>query len=332
MTLLYGEIFSRAWQLTWKHKILWLFGFFAMLGGGSGGGNGGGGSNFNNGGSRGFPQGNSFGGGNGLPPQVNAFFDQFNRLDITSIVLIIVGVCLCLFLLWLAFQALSVLGQGGLIGGIHLAEINNKVTFGEAWAIGRKYFWKLVLLRLLRVAVEIAVGLLMILPGLILALCTCCIGNIIVSIALGFLISYAFLFMDMAVVLEGKTVGESINRAYALLQENLGPVVVTALVLFAISLGVGLISLVAMLPFVGLIVASLWPIITSTGGAINMTLLISALVMFVIGILACMFVESVWTTYRTAVIVLVYKKLMQKPGEPILVENSPVASAGILTT
>ncbi len=31
----YGGILNRAWQITWRYKILWLFGFF--LGSGSGG-------------------------------------------------------------------------------------------------------------------------------------------------------------------------------------------------------------------------------------------------------------------------------------------------------
>ena len=25
----FGEVLSRAWQITWKHKILWLFGLLA---------------------------------------------------------------------------------------------------------------------------------------------------------------------------------------------------------------------------------------------------------------------------------------------------------------
>ena len=53
----FGEILTRAWQIIWKHKILWIFGILASCGRSSG--------NFNS--SRGS-RGN--GGAGGLPPQV----------------------------------------------------------------------------------------------------------------------------------------------------------------------------------------------------------------------------------------------------------------------
>ena len=30
MSFDFGEVLKRAWQITWKHKILWIFGFFSM--------------------------------------------------------------------------------------------------------------------------------------------------------------------------------------------------------------------------------------------------------------------------------------------------------------
>jgi hypothetical protein len=35
-----GEVLSRAWKITWKYKVLWIFGILAgcASGGGSGGG------------------------------------------------------------------------------------------------------------------------------------------------------------------------------------------------------------------------------------------------------------------------------------------------------
>ncbi len=37
----YGKLIKRAWQITWKHKILWVFGFLVALLGGAGWGRGG---------------------------------------------------------------------------------------------------------------------------------------------------------------------------------------------------------------------------------------------------------------------------------------------------
>ncbi len=29
-----GEVLTRAWQITWKYKVLWIFALFASLAGG----------------------------------------------------------------------------------------------------------------------------------------------------------------------------------------------------------------------------------------------------------------------------------------------------------
>ena len=34
-----GEVLSRAWQIIWKHKVLWIFGILAGCASGGGGGN-----------------------------------------------------------------------------------------------------------------------------------------------------------------------------------------------------------------------------------------------------------------------------------------------------
>lgn len=36
MSINYSAILSRAWNITWKYKILWIFGFLAALGSGGG--------------------------------------------------------------------------------------------------------------------------------------------------------------------------------------------------------------------------------------------------------------------------------------------------------
>ena len=42
-----GKILSRAWQILWKYKVLWIFGLLLALSGAGGGGGSGGGSNSN---------------------------------------------------------------------------------------------------------------------------------------------------------------------------------------------------------------------------------------------------------------------------------------------
>ena len=42
MSFNFGEVLTRAWQIIWKHRVLWIFGILASCGRGGGGGNGGG--------------------------------------------------------------------------------------------------------------------------------------------------------------------------------------------------------------------------------------------------------------------------------------------------
>src|SRR3990172_4054264 len=127
----YGAILSRAWKITWNHKILWVFGFLAGLAsGGGGGGNAGGGG----GGQPGGPGGP--GGPGFLPPD---FERQMERPEVIGIIL---AVACVLILIAIALFVLSTIGRGGLIGGIRMADDTDKVTFGEAWAVGVRYFWR----------------------------------------------------------------------------------------------------------------------------------------------------------------------------------------------
>ncbi|MGZ9167228.1 MAG: hypothetical protein ACXW4U_18815, partial [Anaerolineales bacterium] len=81
MNFNFGEVLTRAWQIIWKHKVLWVFGILASCGRG-GGGNGGG--NSGGGGEGGF--------GNGptdLPPQVERFFEWIAENAVTFVVIVV---------------------------------------------------------------------------------------------------------------------------------------------------------------------------------------------------------------------------------------------------
>ncbi len=172
MSINYSSIFSKAWTITWKYKILWIFGFLAMLGSG--------GSGFN--GSTNYRASNNFGPAqvdqSNLPPAWKSFFDQLFQINLNTWITIIVGVVCCLFLLFVILWVLSILGRGGLIGGIVKADAAGSITFREAWGMSRRYFWRLLVLRLLRIAVGIAVALVILLPGANLGVLTCGLGFI----------------------------------------------------------------------------------------------------------------------------------------------------------
>src|SRR5258705_13309597 len=60
MNFNFGEVLSRAWQIVWKHKVLWIFGIFAGCsrsgGGGRSGVGGGDGGGFGPGGNQPFSE------------------------------------------------------------------------------------------------------------------------------------------------------------------------------------------------------------------------------------------------------------------------------------
>jgi hypothetical protein len=128
MNFNFGEVLSRAWQIIWKHKVLWIFGIFAGCSRGSG--------NF---------RGNSGGGGNGgpgqpdFPPEVMRVF-EFIQQNLTMI--IVLG-CIFIFLIWAITIFLSTIGKVGLIRGTFQAEGGSeKLVFGQLFSESMPYFWR----------------------------------------------------------------------------------------------------------------------------------------------------------------------------------------------
>src|SRR5512139_393150 len=99
-----GEVLSRSWKITWKYKVLWIFGILA--GCASGGGSGGGG----NGLSYTFEQGD-------LPPWLNSAQGFHLNIPAWEISLIVIMAILFVLLLIALFIFLGTIGKVGLIRG-----------------------------------------------------------------------------------------------------------------------------------------------------------------------------------------------------------------------
>ena len=130
----YGDILGRAWRITWNNKFLWWLGLFLSLTGG--------GSNFGRGANN---MSNS-----DLPASDFGAPEFFGPAVIPIICFV--------FLLALAFWVLSLIGRGGLIGGVNQIETDGTSTFRASWQVGTGKLWRLL-------GVSIIGGL----PGLILA-------------------------------------------------------------------------------------------------------------------------------------------------------------------
>jgi flagellar biosynthesis protein FliQ len=333
MSIHYSNILSRAWNITWKYKILWFFGFLAMLGGG--------------GGSGGFSPQTSYqfsgtdnanpprewrnvGNTANLPPEWRNFIDQISRIDINTWITVAVGIVCCLFLLGIALWLLSIVGRGGLIGGIVKADATGSVSFREAWGMGRRYFWRLLLVRLLAIVVGLVAAVVIILPGIFIGILTCGLGFIplicVVFIA-GVVIRVWFLLMDYAVVMENQGVGEAIGRAWTVLGEHIGPIIIFYIILFAISLGIGIVMLFLFAPPALVIFLSLLPLLTATAG-LNVPLLVAGIVLLVFYIIGSLVVRAIWTVWEAGVWALAYQAFIGGQQSAIVagVNPPPVAS------
>lgn len=298
----YGKILSRAWQITWRWKVLWIFGFLASLG--SGGGGGGGGSGVNNG---------SRGAGN------------FPNFDISPQMggLIIGLVCLAL-IIGLILWVLSIIGRGALIAGVQQVEDEGQTSFGSAWRVGLSRFWTIfgigflaalpiliIVLVLIGVGIAVAVGagynftndvperaLGVILPAL-----ACLIPLACVTVVLAVVLAQIQLYAERAAILEGHGWIEAFKRGWQVLKTHLGPTIIFWLiflliggVLAAIVVG-GILALA--LPAMALFGnnnPNALAVVTMCGGA-----LVGFVILAVVGAIVQTFTSTTWT--------LVYRQL-----------------------
>ncbi|HRQ32948.1 MAG TPA: hypothetical protein PLM89_07575 [Anaerolineales bacterium] len=132
MNFNFGEALTRAWQIIWKHKILWVFGILASCGrsGGSfnstlnsrGGGNGGGGQ---------LPE---------IPPQMMHWFQTIEQ-NITTIIVVAVALFV---VIWFVAIFLTSIGKIGLIRGTAQADSGaESLVFGELFSGSVPYFWRM---------------------------------------------------------------------------------------------------------------------------------------------------------------------------------------------
>ncbi len=144
----YMGIIRRAWNTTWRYKILWLFGLFA--------GAGGSGNNFNW--NRGSGSGNSTSSGFGSTEQLTNRLAPYLPLIITAAVFVAL---LSIVLFVLTFAA-----QGGLIHLVRENEEGRPIRAGDGWREGFKRWGRVFLIDFL---VGLPIILLVIVVGLVFA-------------------------------------------------------------------------------------------------------------------------------------------------------------------
>jgi hypothetical protein len=318
MNFNFGEVLTRAWQIIWKHKVLWIFGFLAGCGQNSGfRGNSGSGSS-GGGGNGGFGQPN-------LPPQVMQFFQTVEE-NIRTIV--IVGIAL-ICVIWIITVFLSTIGRIGLIRGAFQAEQGaEKLIFGQLFSESMPYFWRMFLLSLI-VGLPFLIVFAALIAGLvvfaisasggndtagmgILAMMPLFIGCICLLIPVMIVVGLIIHQSERAIVLEELSVIPALSRGWDVFRNNLGPIILMAIILFVIGLVAGLVIAIPIL-----IVVVPAAITFAFGQAQNWTPLILA------GVCLCLYIPVSWVlngilvSYTESAWTLTYMRLTQpQDNEP----------------
>lgn len=312
----YGHILTRAWQIAWRWKILWILGFLVALGEGGGSGN-----PFsytlndgNNASWGPWPGGGNLGdwGYWSFPPQ-----------DWAGAVLGIVGGLCCLgLLIGIAAWVLSLIARGGLIAAVRDVEDAGTTTLRDAWRAGVRRFWTLAgiwLLTLIPALLATVVVVVLIVfsvaggvigsemsdpatifgavgPWLLCGLPLGCV-LLLVSFVLGFVRVYA----ERAAVLDGLGWLDAFRYGWEVFKRNVGPTLVFWLVTLVVGLVVSVVALAAMgilaVPAIAIVSGSegsAWTLIPIALGG-----LLAVIVLSVLGAIVQTFISVLWTlVYR----------------------------------
>lgn len=310
-----GDILTKAWQITWKYKILWIFGILASCVEGSGGGNGGGGGSSGVDGSR-------FNGEDlGLPleswiQEAVRYFENFERQPeqyVGLIAVILMGLCV----LWLVAIALGTMGRIGLIKGALLADREaESISFVELWQESSRHFWQVISLWLILwlASFIVAVILMLILAtGAVLTmglLVACLLPLLCLLIPLLWLLNLVFEQATIAIIKEERGVMDALQRAWELIRANIGSYILMALILFVLQFALGLII---SLPILLVALPALLGLFIGSGDSIRTTLIISGLC-FVVYMPVLIVLGGILRTYIWTAWTLTFSRLSDKPA------------------
>jgi hypothetical protein len=310
----YGEVLSRAWQIIWKHKALWIFGILAGCGSTSGGGG----------------QGNlsyQFSGQDNMPPAMENFFRQFEQIPDWQIApIVFIGILLVLLVV-IVVVFLSTMGRIGMYRGTQLGDGGaERLSFGELFRGGLPYFWRVFLLNLLVGLVIFVVVLALTILGVLATAVTlgafliCLIPLLCLAVPIGWLIGVWIEQSSIAIVVEDLGITAGLSRGWQVFRDNLATMILIGIILV---IGVGLIGgIIIALPmvfaFAPLMVYAFGADQSQYGGWVvsGLCFLLYLPVLIVLSGILNGYIKSAWT--------LTFLRLTGKPAALTTVQPEPV--------
>lgn len=265
----YGNLFSRSWAIVWNHKYLIVLGVIAGLSGGGGGSS----------------SGANYQVGEEDMQNLPDFLPQFDAAWGAVAVTAIAALIALLLALFLIVWALSQVAQGALIAGVEMIETGQDSSLGIAWRAGWSRVWTLLgiglvplIPALLVVGAVLAAGVIFLGFGAYVgdatAFRTAGMGIVAVIVGVLCLLLPIMLFIGLltnlayrACMLEQTGVWVSYRRAWEVLRDHLGEVLVIALL--ALVIGIGLFVVLLIPTVVMALCCLLWPLLLLIQGVIS---------------------------------------------------------------
>lgn len=315
----FGEVLTKAWQITWKYKVLWLFGILAGCGNSSAQ------SNYSFG-------GQDFGGPSpgpeNIPPELQRFFGPFSEffnqfsegeLLVFGIIAAIIGLVFAVIVI-----LLSTVGRIGLVRGALLADSGAEtLTFGELFESVRPYFWRVLGLNLLLLIVFFIMAAVLGLMGVLFVTLTlgfgvlCLLPLVCLLIPAAWLVSLVIEQANIALIVDDLSIGDSLQRGWEVFRQNLGPVIIMGLIL---TVGIGLLGgfLIA-LPLSLIGVPVLAAILSDSQTAVTAGLVIGGICLVVL-IPVLILLSGILQTYIRTAWTLTYLRLTTGGPPPMAME------------
>ena len=320
----YSTVISKAWQYVWKHKILWLYALFAgsIIGGATGT------SSWTMGGSRANNQNHFW---NRLPDShtwPNGIETWFKSIPKEAWIWIGIGTFSVVLTLCVLNLFISTAGRAGLIKGLLMAEDRpegSRLTFKEIWQGMKPYYWRLLLLRLFVGVAGFIIGILILLKILFLTVIS--LGTILLLllplvlliIPIHWLIQSLIVHSTIALVDEDLDIFKAIKSGWEVVSKNIGPILVTMLIVVLISFAAVIGSLIPL----GL-VSLPWIITLASGGTISTTGWIVGGVAIGLAVLLSCFIGMWVNTLVHGIFVVTFRQLKAKQAANVPTYGVPV--------
>jgi hypothetical protein len=293
-----GEVLSKAWNILWKHKVLWIFGILAGCT-----------ANYGNTSSYSIS-------GEDLPAEINYQISQIDPAVLTAVGIFLI---IAAFLVIILFIFLGTIGRIGLIRGAKQADQGvEKLSFGELFRGSMPYFWRVFFLYLVvGIAAFLAIvafaTFTVIGTALTLGLLAICLIPVFCLIApIAWLITIILEQASIAIVSENLGVLEGLARGWEVFKANFGTMVGMGLILLVAGLVAGFIIGIPL--FILAIPAILT--LTQAGGQFDWSTMLIYILLGLLYLPVLIFLTGLIRTYVGSAWTLTFLRLTAKPPAP----------------